>query len=217
MVNLKDFLLGQIVVEEVNSPVNGKISVVKSIALGTYFQVGKLTQSGGVVYGIWKSTLNKIKTLAYKPNNVLIIGLGGGSCARILRKLWPQTHITGVDFDETIVDLGKKYLGLSEANADIVVSDAYEYVKSACNEKKEYSLIIVDLYVGQEFPVIFESDGFLENIKKALPQNGIVVFNRLYSGEKRPQAVKFAKKLEKYFTKVEYFYPEANVMLICTK
>lgn len=217
MVNFKDLLMGQAVVEEVNSPVNGKITVVKSLALGTYFQVGKLTQSGGVVFDIWKTTLNKIRTMITEPNNILILGLGGGSCARISRKLWPYTHITGVDFDKTIVDLGKKYLGLDEINADIIVSDAFEYVKTASNDKKEYSLIIVDLYVGQEFPVVFESDGFLENVKKILSQNGLVVFNRLYFGEKRPQTVKFFNKLQKFFSKVEYFYPEANVMLICTK
>ncbi len=217
MIDLRSFLSGQVVLEEVISPINGKITVVKSLALGTYFQVGNLTQSGGVVFDIWKTTLNKIKSMTMEPQNVLILGLGGGSCAKISRKIWPFSHITGVDFDSKIVELGKKYLDLGSANADIIVSDAFEFLGKVCDEKKEYNLIIVDLYVGQEFPVVFESDGFLQNLNKALTQNGIVVFNRLYFGEKRSQVVKFAKKLEKYFPKTEYFYPEANVMLICTK
>lgn len=212
-----DFFKGVTVLEEVTSPVNGKISVVKSLGLGTYFQVGDLTQSGGIVYEIWRTTLKKIKSKVSEPGSILILGLGGGNCAKLSRKLWPFGQITGVDFDEVIVNLGKKYLGLGDVNADIVVSDAYEFIEKSVTEKKEYDLVIVDLYVGQEFPVVFESDVFLQNIDKILSRNGVAVFNRLYFADKRPQTVKFGNNLEKIFGKVEYFYPEANVMLICNK
>lgn len=212
-----DFFKGVTVLEEVTSPVNGKISVVKSLGLGTYFQVGDLTQSGGIVYEIWRTTLKKIKSKVSEPGSILILGLGGGNCAKLSRKLWPFGQITGVDFDEVIVNLGKKYLGLGDVNADIVVSDAYEFIEKSVTEKKEYDLVIVDLYVGQEFPVVFESDIFLQNIDKVLSRNGVAVFNRLYFADKRPRTVKFGNNLEKIFGKVEYFYPEANVMLICNK
>ena len=85
---IKDLLSGVVTLEEADSPINGKISVVKSLGFGTYLQVGNLTQSGGVVSGIWKKTLLKIKTLINEPQNILILGLGGGSCAKISRKLW---------------------------------------------------------------------------------------------------------------------------------
>lgn len=217
MINIKDFFSGQEILEEVDSQINGKITVVKSFALGTFLQVGGLTQSGGVVHDIWRSTLKMVKKMIKEPQNILILGLGGGSCAKISRKLWPYTQITGVDFDNKIVDLGKKYLELESVNSEIVVSDAHDYLKKILGDKKEFSLIIVDLYVGQEMPVVFESDEFLLDVSKTLAQGGFVIFNRLYFGDKRPRVVKFAKKLEKYFSKVEYYYPQANVMLICTK
>ncbi|KKR11138.1 MAG: hypothetical protein UT39_C0011G0010 [Candidatus Woesebacteria bacterium GW2011_GWA1_39_21] len=215
--NLKNLLSGVVALEEASSPVNGKISVMKSIGYGTYFQVGNLTQSGGVMYDIWKTTLKKIKQMTNDPQSVLILGLGGGSCAVISRKQWPYAIITGVDFDKTIVDLGNKYLNLGKTDAEIVVDDANEFIEKSANDRKEYNLILVDLYVGQEFPVAFETDKFIENVGKSLPTGGVAVFNRLYSGEKRPASMAFGKKLEGYFTKVEYFFPEANVMLICTK
>ena len=40
--------------EEVESPINGKIAVTRSLAFGTYISVGGLTQSGGVLKNIWK-------------------------------------------------------------------------------------------------------------------------------------------------------------------
>jgi len=214
---IKDLLSGVVTLEEADSPINGKISVVKSLGFGTYLQVGNLTQSGGVVSGIWKKTLLKIKTLINEPQNILILGLGGGSCAKLSRKLWPYSIITGVDFDKTIVELGVKYLDLGKDSAEIVVSDAFEFVEKAVRNKNVYDLITVDLFVGQEFPVIFESDDFLKNVKSILSDGGIAVFNRLFFNEKRSQSMKFGEKLEKYFSKVEYFYPEANVMLICAK
>ena len=217
MNKLTNFFTGVKIIEEVESPLNGKISVIKGLGLGTYFQVGNLTQSGGVVVDIWRSTLSKIKKLMPDPQKMLILGLGGGSCAKLVRKIWPYVHITGVDFDSTIVELGKKYFDLGKVNAEIFVGDAGKFVEMASDEKNDYNLVVVDLYVGTEFPVEFESDVFLMNLKDILSPKGIVIFNRLYFGEKRPQVVKFSKKLEQYFSKVEFFYPEANVMLICSK
>ena len=214
---IKDLLSGVVTLEEADSPINGKISVVKSLGFGTYLQVGNLTQSGGVVSGIWKKTLLKIKTLINEPQNILILGLGGGSCAKISRKLWPYSIITGVDFDKTIVELGVRYLDLGKDSAEIVVSDAFEFVEKAVGDKKIYDLITIDLFVGQEYPVVFEGDDFLVNVKSILSDSGIAVFNRLFFDEKRSQSMNFGEKLEKYFSKVEYFYPEANVMMICNK
>ena len=116
-----------------------------------------------------------------------------------------------------IVELGVRYLDLGKDSVEIVVSDAFEFVEKAVRNKNVYDLITVDLFVGQEFPVIFESDDFLKNVKSILSDGGIAVFNRLFFNEKRSQSMKFGEKLEKYFSKVEYFYPEANVMLICAK
>jgi len=81
----------------------------------------------------------------------------------------------------------------------------------------KYDLIIVDTYHGSQFPIKFESDRFLNLILKMVTEKGTVIFNRLYYGEKRPSAVKFGQKLEKTFKKVDWFYPEANLMFICQK
>ena len=62
MGKLADFLAGLKVVEDVESPINGKVSVIKSLAFGTYLQVSGLTQSGGIIVDIWSKTLKKIKT-----------------------------------------------------------------------------------------------------------------------------------------------------------
>lgn len=201
------------ILKTINSPINGKIEVIKSLAFGTYISIGGLTQSGGIVYEIWKKTLKRIKRKNIFINKCLILGLGGGSVSKIVKEYWPDSNTTGVEIDKFMVKLGKEYLGLKDV--EINVKDAYKFCMRSLKSKKRYDLIIVDLYIGDRFPEKFENTEFLKVINKLLSKKGIVVFNRLYYDRKRKEAVIFANKLQKVFKKVDYFYPEANLMLIC--
>lgn len=208
-----NLVTGTYLVKVIKSPINGNISVVKSLAFGTYLSVGNLTQSGGVVYEIWNKTIKKLKKEKLKVKSCLILGLGGGSVARIVRNYWQDCSIIGVDIDPLMVSLGKKYLNLDKYKTDVVIDDAKNFLKKS---KKKFDLICIDLYVGDNFPKKFETDDFIKMTKDHLSKNGVVVFNRLYYDEKRSLAMKFMKKLEKYFKSVFPFFPEANVMFICT-
>ena len=211
--------LGMKVLEKRVSPINGRITVARSLGLGTYIQVEGLTQSGGVVENIWKQTLRKVKSKKEEGitrsaiKRCLILGLGGGTAAKVIRKLWPEAKITGVEIDPIMIELGKKYLGLDLD--DIYIGDAEGVGKRLKVKGKRYDLILVDTYLGDQFPAGFESESFLKLILRLLRPEGTAVFNRLYYGEKRPEAVKFGEKLKKVFPNVEFFYPEANLMFIC--
>lgn len=211
-----DFLAGTKILEEVESPVNGKIQVVKSLGFGTYIQVEKLTQSGGVVRDVWRTTLKKVKGQKSKVKSCLILGLGGGSAAELVRKYWPETKITGIEIDPIMVDLGKKYLDLGGSEVRIVIEDAYNFCSNQALISNRYDLILVDLYVGDKVPKKFETDEFIKLVKSLLSKEGIAVFNRLYWDEKRKEAEIFHKKLIHVFRKVRPVYPEANVMFVCS-
>ncbi len=145
----------------------------------------------------------------------MIVGLGGGSIAKLVRKNWSDAKITGVDIDPVIVELGKKYMGLEKSNVDIKIEDGEKYIKELISDKKTFDLICFDTYVGETFPEKFESLQFIKDVKKLMSEEGIVVFNRLYGPEDRAAALAFAKTLEKVFTNVERVYPEANIMFVC--
>lgn len=185
---------------EGDSEFNKNIKVFKSFGLGTYIQANGLTQSGGIVESIWNKTLNKIKHQPLTINHCLILGLGGGSVAKIIRKYWPDSKITGVEIDPVMIELGKKYLDLDKYKVDIKIQDARKFAF------KNYDLIIVDTYIGDKFINLKGSD--LLRLK-------IWIFNRLYYSSKKAEAEMFGKKLEKIFSKVERFYPPANLMYIC--
>ena len=207
-------MLGTKILEERTSKYNGHLRVLKTFGMGTYIQSNGLTQSGGIVESIWKSALRQIKnkqSLPLRGKKILILGLGGGTLAKLLRKKYPESTITGIEIDSLMIELGKKYLNLDDFNTEIIIKD----VRKMKFKKNSFDLIIVDMYQGDNFPREFESEKFIESIKKALTKNGTIIINRLYFGDKRPDTVRFGNKLEKLFSKVKWFYPEANLMFIC--
>lgn len=206
---------GTRILEVAESPVNGKIEVIKSLGLGTYIQVAGLTQSGGILYGVWEKPLQKVIAQRLEIRNCLILGLGGGTVAKIVRDFWPSSEITGVDLDPKMIELGRRYLGLDETGVKVSIGDAFDFVKREVKKGKKYDLVLNDVYVGHEIPPKLESENYIHLVRTVLARGGVAIFNRLYYGEKRPQAVKFEEELERYFSKVELVYPKANLMLIC--
>mgnify|MGYP001568130972 FL=1 len=196
-------MLGTKVLEERESKNNGHLKVVKTFGMGTYIQAGGLTQSGGIVESIWKSTLKQIRNKNEEIRDILILGLGGGTLAKLLRKKYPNAKITGVEIDPIMIELGKKYLDLDKYNIDIKIQDAFKFLEK---NTKKYDLIIVDTYLGDK---VVEIAGFNPVVART------IIFNRLYYGDKRPDTVRFGNNLEKIFKKVTWFYPEANLMFIC--
>ncbi len=212
---LIDFLNGVTEIEDVESVYNGRVSVVRDLAWGTYIKAGGLTQSGGVAKKVWKTALKKVKNQMPDVRSSFILGLGGGSVADLIKKYWEGAEVTGVDIDSVMVDLGKKYLKMPE-DTEIIIGDAEKEVKSKRLEGKSFDLICVDIYAGDNFPEKFQTDDFLMAVYSLLNKSGVIVFNRLYYGEKRKEAYKFGEKLERMFGNVDRFYPEANVMFVIT-
>ena len=214
MNNIRNFLSGHKVLKEVDSPINGKLTVVKDIAWGTYIKTGNLSQSGGVVDKVWNTTLKKLAKNKKKDiDTCLILGLGGGGMIKIVKKYCPETKIVGVDIDPVFVNLGRKYMDLDNYEVDIVIEDAHKYLK---NNSNKYDLVCVDVYVGDRVPEKFKSIGFVSLVNKTLSENGVAIFNRLYSGDERSQAMKFLDSLKEVFNKVDIVHPEANIMFICS-
>lgn len=198
--------------EERESKYNGHLKVSQGLGFGTYVQAEGLTQSGGIVGVIWKPTIKKVKSEKLIVKSCLILGLGGGTAAKYVRLFWPEAKIIGIDIDPIMVELGKKYLGLDEIGVNIKIADAASFITI----RDRYDLIIVDLYNGEQFPEKFGNTEFLNKVKASITKDGIVVFNRTYYGDERPETVKFGNKLKKIFSKVEWFYPEANLMFLCS-
>ncbi len=213
MKTIFDLLSGTRVLEKTLSQYNKDIEVIKDLTWGTYIKVGGLTQSGGILFDVWQNTLQKLQKTKPEVKNCLILGLGGGSVAKIIAKKYPKAKIRGVDIDKVMVDLGKKYLGLTKIKIEIKIQDAYEFVIK--NLKSKYDLIVVDLYCGDKFPKKFEQSKFLKLSHELMSTDSVIVFNRLYGPNNQTRSLAFGKVLEKHFKKVDHIFPQANLMFVC--
>lgn len=128
-----------------------------------------LTQSVVPAYpgGYWEQMLPD----EFKPESVLILGLGAGTIYKLLKEKFPSVKITAIDNNAGMVKIAKEN-GVSAK--DIVEFDAFVWIE---NEKSKYDLIIVDLFDGFKFNMRVITNIFLENCKALLVEGGYLVVN----------------------------------------
>lgn len=220
---LKSFLKRLILIEEkievLGSPVNGEISVYEDLFGKKTVRIDKVSQSGELVDKIWNRALREIHNSKFIIRNSLILGLGCGGCAKLVSKKWPEAKIIGVEIDPVVVEIGKKYFDMGKiSNLKIVIGDAIKLINTKhLILKTKYNLILVDLYLGQEFPKEAESKEFLNGVKKLLDKGGVAIFNRLSYGQYQKPAIEFAEKLKQYFTKIHTEEVITNLLIFCSQ
>lgn len=115
---------------------------------------------------------------AYDLQNVLVLGLGLGSIPWLLEKKFHKIYnYTFVEIDQKIVNLAEHYT-LSELSSsyEVICQDALEYTK---NCKQTFDMVIVDLFIDNMVPSVFESLDFIQHLKRLLRQDGLLLYNRL--------------------------------------
>ncbi|MBL7159414.1 fused MFS/spermidine synthase [Candidatus Microgenomates bacterium] len=205
------------IIHKETSLINGEIEVVEQFGQRS-IRVENLEQSGPMVEKIWEKALSTINNEQSTINNILILGLGGGSVVKIINKKYPETQILGIDIDSAIVELGKKYFSLSEyKNLEIKIADAFKWMQKSgsSNYQTKYDLILVDLYLGRKIPKKMMTEEFLKKIKSLLFKNGLVIFNFLRTKEKKLEFQEFLKKLKKVYGDIKIIKPVVNYLLIC--
>jgi predicted membrane-bound spermidine synthase len=115
---------------------------------------------------------------AYALENVLVLGLGLGSIPWLLEKKFNKRyHYTFVEIDQKIVNLAEYYtLSELESPYEVVCQDALQYVK---NSAKTFDMVVVDLFIDNTVPAAFESSSFLQELKRLLRTEGLLLYNRL--------------------------------------
>jgi len=202
-------MFGTKVLEKRISKYNSEIKVMKNLGSGIYIQANGLTQSGGIVESIWNSTIKELRKFRTPElQTVLILGLGAGTVAKLIRKTWPNSKITGVEIDPIMVDLGRKYLDLDKYKVNVKIQDAAKPLN------KKFDLVIVDLYLGGNLPKKFTSIQFSRLVYGYVNEGGVAIFNRLLIKKNKSEVLKFEGKLGKIYKKVDVFYPPANIMFI---
>ncbi|MEX0616442.1 MAG: fused MFS/spermidine synthase [Candidatus Woykebacteria bacterium] len=182
---------------EGSSPYNGKVKVVKSsrgvrlVAQG-YVQSCTLDKNGNAGF-YWDSFTQDLPPLS-KNSKILILGLAAGTSAKVFTNKFGPITIHGVEIDPLIVEIGKKYFYLTEPNLKVFIENAQEFVK---NFKTKYDVICVDLFHGYKSPKFLLESEFLDNVKKGLTKNGVIIINKICNDHQ--EDVDFVESVGKVF------------------
>ncbi len=129
------------------------------------------------------------------PRNALILGLGGGTLARLLQVRWGDVPMVGVDDDPEIVETAQRVGWLPGSGLEVVMADAFEYVQSC---ERHFDFIAVDLFRGERLAARAFGRPFLRNVRTLLEPRGRVAMNMFFDRLERERETRIASLFDVY-------------------
>lgn len=110
------------------------------------------------------------------PAEVLMIGLGGGSLAKFIRKHRPQTRITAVEINPRVIAVARSHFELPENDAmlDVVEGDGAVYVRQ---HPASAEVILLDGFDAGNQVEALATQTFYAACRRALRPGGVLVVN----------------------------------------
>jgi len=110
------------------------------------------------------------------PQDVLMIGLGGGSLAKFIRKQRPQTRITAVEIDPRVIAAARTHFELppDDATLSVVEADGALYVRQ---HPGSADVILLDGFDAGNQVEALATQTFYAACRRALKPNGMLVVN----------------------------------------
>jgi spermidine synthase len=123
------------------------------------------------------------------PRNALILGLGGGTLARLLQARWGNVAIVGVDNDADIVETAAGVGWLPRSGLEVVMADAFEYVQTCA---QHFDFVAVDLFRGQRLATRAFGKPFLRRVRNLLEPRGRLAINLFFDQNERDRTQRIA-------------------------
>lgn len=105
--------------------------------------------------------------------NMLVLGMGTGTYAKLCQDYFGDIEITGVEIDQKISDLSREYFELP-ADIKTVTYDGRAYLQAT---DQKYDVIMVDAYQDITIPFQMSTAEFFRLVKEHLKDNGVMVVN----------------------------------------
>jgi spermidine synthase len=138
-------------------------------------------QPGRAVTGsVWDALAAPLLALPpERRRSALILGLGGGSAARLVRALAPAARIVGVELDPRVLAVARRHFDLDALGVEVVCDDARSLLS---RERRRFDLVVEDCFVGpgraERKPDWLPEPGLALAARRLAP-GGILVANAL--------------------------------------
>lgn len=110
------------------------------------------------------------------PQNIYVIGFGGGRMPMIFYHYFPNSIIESTEIDPSVVDISQKYFGVVlDERMKVHIKDGRMFLSETNNN---YDIILIDTYNGSgAHPFPFATKEFYELCKSHIRSEGVVVTN----------------------------------------
>lgn len=132
----------------------------------------------GMYYDYAMAAPLMVKDKAPEDMDVLILGMGTGTYARQCRNYFGDMNLEGVEIDEKIAGLSRKYFALP-GDVKVTSYDGRAFLNAV---DKTYDVIMVDAYQDITIPFQMSSVQFFTLVKRHLKENGVMVVNMNMKG-----------------------------------
>ncbi len=147
-----------------------------------------LTDRPRLVFSYTKMMLASLY-LAPNPKRVLVIGLGGGTLADALLRLYPDIDMDVVEVDAAVIRVARNYFDFRPGpNVHVFEEDGRVFVKRAGRTGAKYDLVLLDAFDHEYIPEHMLTREFLQEVKAVMQPDGVLAANtfstsRLYAHE----------------------------------
>jgi spermidine synthase len=153
------------------------------------------------------------------PTRALFVGLGGGSAPRRFHRDYPALFIDTAELDPEVVNVAKRYFLFEESeHLKVQAVDGRIFLHKT---PQRYDMIFLDAYHADAIPFHLATREFVQELKRKLTPNGIVVSNIIGSvrGADSKLLRSILKTLETEFAQT-YVFPVvevSNIIVIATQ
>lgn len=129
--------------------------------------------------GIWDYFLvvpffNPPPYSAERVDSLCLIGLAGGTVARLYTRAFGPIPIEGVELDPTVIEAGRRYFAMNEPNLQAVAQDGRFFLQASA---RRYDVIAVDAYRPPYIPFHLTTVEFFQLARARLTEEGVVAIN----------------------------------------
>lgn len=130
-----------------------------------------------------RGLLAGLRLLERPPENILLIGMGGGSIPKAVMQHWPDVQLDVVELDQAVVQVAKDWFAFApSAQITITVQDARAFVRQRIRQCQHYDFIMLDAFDQDYIPEHLLTVEFLQQIRQLLAPGGVVAANTFAQG-----------------------------------
>jgi spermidine synthase len=107
------------------------------------------------------------------PDNILELGLGGGTLQRFFKHHFPDCHVTSIENNAQVIRQFQRWFSDPTQRYHIICGDA----ESEVQNQSEQDIIVIDLFSESGSPDFVSTTKFYENCLQSLNEKGLLVIN----------------------------------------